>query len=509
MIRRSWLGAVAWSFASACASPPSAADGDASSSGEPGSSSGGTSATDVSPDTTSGGPDLPAPDTTPVGIGIARIELAQGSSVALYRGGAVVEPGDRGAAVVSDRPALVRVEVELAEDFVARPIVATLQLETDPGLRPIEDVRMVESGAAPAFEFAVPAEPLRPETAWSVTLAEDEPGTDVGASVASPTRVPADAAAALGVADGPHTLEIVVVPFDYDDGAGCATSPVLDDAVLQRFEDALYQQLPIDRVVMTVHAREAWTEPFDELLTVNERLIELRTAEAAAPQVVYYGIIDACQPQTGVVGMAYGMLLPTSMEMSFTRCAAGLWWDFDVEEVANTMVHEVGHTLGRLHVVCGGNEGFPTDGSYPVDGGGLDAWGYGVRDGDVRPVEGTADFMSYCEPSWISRHGWNELQPVVQEISTWPTDVDQAPVGRVLFGVVGPDGARPWRVVSGATMTEPPRSATTIDLRVEVDGIVHAITASTWPLPEDPTRTVVVAGLPAGGSVGRVRWGAG
>lgn len=499
---------MAWSFASACASP-STADGDASSTGDPSSSSGGTSVADVSSDTTVAAPDLAASDTTPVGIGIARIELAQGSSVALYRGGAVVEPGDRGAAVVAERPAFVRVEVEVAEDFVARTIVATLQLETGDGVTPIEDVRMVEpSAGTPAFEFAVPAELVRPETAWSVTLAEAEPRVDVGASVASPTRVPEDAVGALGVADGPHTLEIVVVPFDYDDGAGCATSPVLDDAVLQRFEEALYQQLPIDRVVMTVHAREAWTEPFDELLAVNERLIDLRTAEAAAPQVVYYGIIDACQPQTGVIGMAYGMLLPTSMEMSFTRCAAGLWWDFDVEEVANTMVHEVGHTLGRLHVVCGGNEGFPTDGSYPVEGGGLDAWGYGVRDGEVRPVEGTADFMSYCEPSWISRHGWNELQPVVQEISAWPTDVDQVPAGRVLLGVVGPDGARPWRVVSGTTMTEPPRSAATIELRVEVDGSIHTLTATSWPLPEDPTRSVVVAPLPAGDAIAVVGWGA-
>ncbi len=500
---------MAWSFASACASP-STADGDASSTGDPSSSSGETSVADVSSDTTVAAPDLPASDTTPVGIGIARIELAQGSSVALYRGGAVVEPADRGAAVVAERPAFVRVEVELAEDFVARAIVATLQLETGDGVTPIEDVRSIEfSAGAPVFEFAVPSELVRPEAAWSVTLAEAEPGIDVGASVASPTRVPEDAVVALGAAEGPHTLEIVVVPFDYDDGAGCATSPVLDDAVLQRFEDALYQQLPIDRVVMTVHAREAWTEPFDELLTVNERLIELRTAESAAPQVVYYGIIDACQPQTGVIGMAYGMLLPTSMEMSFTRCAAGLWWDFDVEEVANTMVHEVGHTLGRLHVVCGGNEGFPTDGSYPIDGGGLDAWGYGLRDGVVRPAEGTADFMSYCEPSWISRHGWNELQPVVQEISTWPTDVDQAPEGRVLFGVIGPDGARPWRIVPGATITEVSRSAETIEVRVEIDGEVRGITATTWPLPEDPTRRVVVAGLPEGGSVGVVGWGAG
>jgi hypothetical protein len=309
--------------------------------------------------------------------------------------------------------------------------------------------------------------------------------------------------AALGVVPGPHTLEIVLVPFDYDDGAACVTSPQLGEPALQVMRDALYQQLPIDDVVITVHARETWTQPFTELLPINQRLVELRMAEAALPQVVYYGVIDPCLPQTGTIGMAYGMLMPTSMEMSFTRCAAGLWWDDDIDAVADTLVHEASHTLGRRHVVCSGAEGFPIDGYYPVEGGGLDTWGFGILDAVIRPARSHSDFMSYCDPSWISRYGWNQLQPVIQTISSWPSEAVVVEPGRALLGVIGPEGSD-WRVVNARLPDAPTRAR--VRIQVRVGELEHAIEGWTIALPDDPTRSLVFAQLAGDGDVHVVGW---
>lgn len=452
-------------------------------------------------------PDVAAHDDVPVGVGIVDVVIAQGSSLPLVRNGLAVATPDRGGGIVAGRAAAIVVGYEAAADWTPRTIVAELTLQTAGETMTLTAEHMVEPGVVAAldgFQFMVEPAHLQADTQWSIALRETEARPQLSGAVTSPSALPGDdTLAPLDVVDAPHRLEIVIVPFDYDDGAGCSTSPQLDEATLATMRDTLYQQMPVDEIVLTMHARETWTEPFEALIDINERLIELRMAEAALPQTVYYGVIDACLPATGVTGMAYGMLVPTSMEMSFTRCAAGLWWDDDLDTVADTFVHEVAHTLGRLHVTCGGGEGFPLDTAYPVEGGGLDAWGFGVLDGVLRPAEGMADYMTYCDPSWLSQHGWNELEPVIATISGWPMKAP-VPTGRLIVGHVGSDGDDRWQVLPGDLAAS--KTGDRVEVEIVVDGVTQRVDGRVVAIADAPGHALVVAAAPGDGEVVVTRW---
>ena len=68
---------------------------------------------------------------------------------------------------------------------------------------------------------------------------------------------------------------------------------------------------------------------------------------------------------------------------------------------AETFAHELGHNLSLFHVLCSGNEGGP-DLSYPYEDGESGVWGYDPRDGGSLVPPDRPDFMSYCDPTWVS-----------------------------------------------------------------------------------------------------------
>ncbi|MCY3698860.1 MAG: Ig-like domain-containing protein [Gemmatimonadetes bacterium] len=70
---------------------------------------------------------------------------------------------------------------------------------------------------------------------------------------------------------------------------------------------------------------------------------------------------------------------------------------------AETFAHELGHNLSLFHAECSGNEGGP-DPSFPYEGGRIGIWGWDSRDGGslVDPASPVRDFMSYCDPTWVS-----------------------------------------------------------------------------------------------------------
>ncbi|WP_419950904.1 M66 family metalloprotease [Candidatus Palauibacter sp.] len=68
---------------------------------------------------------------------------------------------------------------------------------------------------------------------------------------------------------------------------------------------------------------------------------------------------------------------------------------------AETFAHELGHNLSLFHVLCRGDEGGP-DPSYPYEGGGSGVWGYDPRDGGSLVPPDQPDFMTCCDPTWVS-----------------------------------------------------------------------------------------------------------
>jgi hypothetical protein len=87
--------------------------------------------------------------------------------------------------------------------------------------------------------------------------------------------------------------------------------------------------------------------------------------------------------------------------------------------------HEIGHLLGRSHVLCKGNEENP-DLSYPTAGGAIGGYptnALGLDVGDtafdnsltMRLVRGeAADLMTYCAPGWISPYAYEAIYRYIQ-----------------------------------------------------------------------------------------------
>jgi hypothetical protein len=75
---------------------------------------------------------------------------------------------------------------------------------------------------------------------------------------------------------------------------------------------------------------------------------------------------------------------------------------------AGTFVHEVGHAHGRDHAPCG-LEGQPADRNFPYGGASIGVWGYGIVDKRLRSPSDHKDFMSYCDPIWVSDYTYRGL----------------------------------------------------------------------------------------------------
>jgi hypothetical protein len=91
-----------------------------------------------------------------------------------------------------------------------------------------------------------------------------------------------------------------------------------------------------------------------------------------------------------------------------------------------TFVHEIGHTQGRSHVACPGAQSAGPDPSYPYEGGSIGVWGFGVRDFGIRNATAHTDYMSYCNPTWVSDWQWSATFGRIKALTEWQTQ-DVAP----------------------------------------------------------------------------------
>ena len=109
---------------------------------------------------------------------------------------------------------------------------------------------------------------------------------------------------------------------------------------------------------------------------------------------------------------------------------------------AETFAHELGHNMSLRHATCRGDEGNP-DVSYPHEGGRIGAWGWDPREGGslVDPSSAVFDFMTYCDPSWVSDYYFsNALRWRLQDaLEVW--EVPAATRTLLVSGGADADGA--------------------------------------------------------------------
>ena len=428
----------------------------------------GTTTTEVSADSTGGEPaGIPAAG----GIGIDYIEANQGIGVRIGADGAWVGPQDRTAPLAANRLTLVRVFWRVPEDWTPREIEGRITFYLADGTTiSSSETKMVDGDSFvgsldETFNFGLQAEEASPGVGYSVELYEvDEAFADP--DVTEPPRLPADEESVLvGVESSNQKLKIVLVPFSYNDGAGCVTDPDLSEETMQLYFDKMFQMNPIDTLEFEIHETLAWNTQLTSLGEINQLLSGMRFDEGAPPETYYYGHIDVCGGGIGgAAGLAHGIPVDPTVENAFQRVSTGV--SFAPELSAETFVHEVGHSQGRRHIQCNGEGGF--DPSYPEEGGAIGEWGFGVVDFRLRHPTVTKDYMTYCTPTWVSNFGWNKVWPTIQTLTSWEV-ADAAPTttpygnGSLLVGLLLEDGKEIWNTVPGGV--DP--SELTDDMQVE------------------------------------------
>jgi hypothetical protein len=175
--------------------------------------------------------------------------------------------------------------------------------------------------------------------------------------------------------------------------------------------------------------------------------------------------------------------------------SSGLSLSNNVEWSAETFVHEVGHSLGRKHINCGGAAGY--DPTYPYDGGEVGEWGFGVIDYGMRHPTVNKDYMTYCHPTWVGNWAWSKVYPIVKTLTQWANQAPPAPGddiygGSLLVGSVYPDGHSTWITVPGSISSDDELSATdSIELMVGGE-VVASQRAKAQFLPDGDIKQVVV-----------------
>lgn len=493
---------------------------------EPGDTTATTSTGTGVVDSTGMGSSTGAPWEAPLargGIVVDWVQANQGVGVTIGAEGAGVGPADRAAPLVKNRITLIRAFWTVPDDWQPREIEGRLIVEHGDGTEQVlSNTALVEDDAFEgdlerSFYWGLMANETQPGLQYRVELYETTPDHDADPEPEVPPMLPVDGSSAyVGIEDSYLVLKTVVVPYLYDDGAGCSTTPDTSEATMQLFQDLMYMQNPIDRLDFEVHEPIVWDTPLDSFLPLHSHLVGLRGDDMAPPETYYYGLIDVCSGGLGGAGgQANGIPTdPIDPAMAYQRVSAGL--SLDPEWSAETFVHEVGHSQGRRHVACDG-EGGP-DPTYPHEGGDVGEWGFGVIDFLLRHPTFYKDYMTYCHPTWVGTWGWNKVYPVIRGLSEWdagfpggsvapeggtqaspvgPTFSSLPYAGSVLMGVIEPSGREHWITAPGELPAAAERGPMRVELRAD-DVVVADLPAHVQSLQDGDGGMLVVVPLPRG-----------
>lgn len=443
------------------------------------------------------------------GIHVDWVEANQGVGVPIGADGGAVGPAERISRLVKDRITLVRAFWTIEEGWEPREIEARLHINHPDGtIEVLSQIKLVEGDSFigdldRVFYWGIEAEKSQPGLTYHVDLWETTPDHDGDPEPDPPPRLPEDGSEAfVGIEDSYLVMKTVVVPVIYDDGQGCSTTPDTSDETMQLFQDLIFMQNPVDRLEFTLHEPIEWNSQLDSFGELNAHLSDLRFQEGALPETYYYGLIDVCSGGLGGAGgQAYGIPDDPTMENAYQRVSSGL--SLSADWSAETFVHEVGHSQGRRHVYCNGEEGGP-DPSYPHDGGVVGEWGFGVVDFRLRHPTVNKDYMTYCHPTWVGTWGWNKVYPIIETLSSWdagypgngPTPEDPYG-GSLLVGTILPSGKEIWHTVPGTVAAEDLDDEQTIELAIGEQVVATQPTRVT-ELPDTPGEVMIVAPLPKG-----------
>ncbi len=323
------------------------------------------------------------------------------------------------------RAAVVNVTTT-ATGAIATPTQFVLRLFNSRGVPVHADTTSVSilSGVTtvrePTLQFLVPAELLRAGLRWDLIRDPDQlsPGGADGAEA-----LPATGHELLPLVS-PPPLRIRFVPIvlsAHGESRGAVTTALLDYYL--RNVRAFFPHGRIDATIGPAHrtaVRFGIAGYGGDAAFWSAVVAELDTRRIADPEFADAHWIGVVRPPAGFTYTSFGgMGFVPADGQSFgpgTRTSAviGANWFYDETRSRDLVAHELGHNLGRMHAPCG-TSGF-VDASFPDARGAIGegahdtfSWELGLAASARAVSGGTADFMGYCSPAWISAHTYGGM----------------------------------------------------------------------------------------------------
>ena len=291
--------------------------------------------------------------------------------------------------LVADRSALLRVFVMSGQETTANipPVRATFfvdgaevyAVETPAGSSAIPtEVEVGELGLSANVE--IPAEVIQPGLEMVV---EVDPNATVDGALGVAKRIPAEGRVAVEVREVPP-MHLTLLPFisRADDNREAVTF-VGNASADHEFFFETKTLLPVG--VFEIRKHSSVTIDSNSIFAMLGEVERIRAIEQGTGHWMGLNANPA-----GSNGVAYlgANSVPGRGKVSVSRLSVG------------TIAHELGHNLNLRHTDCGDPAGI--DLTFPYDNARTGVWGYDPRDGGSLVPPNRADFMSYCDPAWVS-----------------------------------------------------------------------------------------------------------
>lgn len=345
-------------------------------------------------------------------LSINQVILYQAVGIALMHEGA--EVSNQNAPVVIGKDAMIRAMVRPEAGWQGREVIGRLTLHDSSGpVGAFESKRSITAASTDAdlqssFNFDIPGKHIAADTMYSISLHEASRPQRLGDVARARWPLDRDAAMPLRAQSSNGSFKFTIIPFRYN-----GYLPDTSEKQIERFREKFAASYPVPDVEIEVHAPvdhsgtfTAHGQGWEQLL---RKTCNLRGNERPARNNYYYGIISPTaniQQFCGsgcVAGLAGLAVNPSD---NGTRCAIGLGYSGNMS--VETGLHELGHALGREHAPCGLG-GQPADRRYPYPNGGLGSWGWEHPARRLHHPSNIKDFMSYCQPVWISDYTYKAL----------------------------------------------------------------------------------------------------
>lgn len=370
---------------------------------------------------------------TPQSIG----QLVEVDQVAVYQGVKVTLVDEAALAkvnspIIPKRPALVRVHARVPPKTKVPRLSAELRIVTPgkkdvvvtDGPRTVSSAKPDDTALTSTFNFELEADQLNPGAKLRVIFS-DPTGEDT-----TTLRFPAEDGndLDLNVGELAPKLKVTFVPVRYK-ADGSNRLPDLDDQTVEDYKQALYKMYPVSEVEFTMRDALDWpltVEPsgkgWDTLL---QAIMKTRQTDKVPDDVYYMGIFNpaATEQEYCRRGCVLGVA-PASMNFGATDAVdtrSAMVVGYPSERAHGTMAQELAHAMGRLHAPCGGPAAI--DDKYPYSGGGIGVFGYDlVKKELIDPDTRVFDFMSYCNPVWVSDYTFKAIYDRMVEVDKTKTD---------------------------------------------------------------------------------------